>query len=199
MKKVALTTYDAARYCDVSPRTVVQWISDGKIKAYRTPGRHSRIKIKDFLEFLTKYNIPVPDELKAKRSCSGRKKILTVDDDQTTLLMIKQVLESDGSYDVETAVDGFDAGRKVTEFRPDLIILDIRMPGMDGYAVMKTIKKSAKLSRIKIVAVSSFFEEEGKAQALSLGADKCLDKPFDRKFFLNEIKMLLDDHGKGTR
>ncbi|OGX47185.1 MAG: hypothetical protein A2243_02195 [Omnitrophica WOR_2 bacterium RIFOXYA2_FULL_38_17] len=192
MKKKALTTSDIAEYCDVSPRTAVQWISEGKIKAYRTPGNHSRVKIEDFLTFLKNYNIPIPKEFISTDSQDNKKRILIVDDDKDMALTIERTLKLPRKYDIDLAFDGFDAGRKVIEFKPDLVILDIRMPGMDGYAVTKRIKDIPELLHTKIIAISAFFEEEGREKILSLGANVCLDKPFNKEDLLNGVGKLID-------
>ena len=98
MKKKALTTYDIAKYCDVSPRTAIQWISEGKIKAYRTPGNHCRVKIEDFIPFLKEYNIPIPKEFEMMRIADEEKRILIVDDDKNMALMIERILKLQGIY-----------------------------------------------------------------------------------------------------
>jgi len=192
MKKNALTTSDIAEYCDVSSRTAGQWISEGKIKAYRTPGNHCRVKIEDFLTFLRNYNIPIPKEFISTDSQDNKKRILIVDDDKDMALTIERTLKLPRKYDIDLAFDGFDAGRKVIEFKPDLVILDIRMPGMDGYAVTKRIKDIPELLHTKIIAISAFFEEEGREKILSLGANVCLDKPFNKEDLLNGVGKLID-------
>ena len=191
MNKKALTTYEIAKYCDVTPRTVVQWISEGKIKAYRTPGNHSRVKIENFLKFLGTYNIPIPHDFNALIESTGKKKILIVDDDKNMALSIQRAFTLKGEYELELAFDGFDAGRKVVIFNPDLVILDIKMPGMDGYAVAKRIKEIPETSSAKIIAISAFFDDEGKKRITSLGADACLDKPFSQEELLEKIESLL--------
>lgn len=187
MNKDVLTTYDIAKYCKVSPRTVVQWISKGMINAYRTPGNHSRVKVVDFLSFLKKYDMPVSKDLEIFQQRDQKKKILIVDDDRNMALSIKRILVLEGKYQLELAFDGFDAGRKVFEFKPDLVILDIRMPGMNGYEVAKRIKEMPDLQNTKIIAISAFFEEDGKDRILSLGADACLDKPYSQEVLLAAI------------
>ncbi|MBU1995902.1 MAG: response regulator, partial [Candidatus Omnitrophica bacterium] len=73
----------------------------------------------------------------------------------------------------------------------DLVILDIRMPGMDGYVVTKRIKNIPELLHTKIIAISAFFEEEGKDKILSLGANICLDKPFSKEDLLKNADKLI--------
>ena len=76
MKKESLTTKNIAEYCQVTQRTVVQWVNEDKLKFFRTPGKHIRVDRKDFLDFLKEYRMPVPDELIASSQESGKKKIL---------------------------------------------------------------------------------------------------------------------------
>ena len=192
MMKKALTTYEIASYCDVSPRTISQLINDGKIKAYQTPGNHSRVKRQDFLEFLKKYNIPIPKELESIDTIEG-KKILIVDDDKNMARSIKRILTLKGGFELELAFDGFDAGRKVVYFNPDVVILDIKMPGMDGYEVTKRIKEIPENAHVKIIAISAFFEQEGKNKIIALGADVCLDKPFSKEKLLQAIVEISGD------
>jgi len=191
MNKKALTTYEIARYCDVTPRTVVQWISEGKIKAYRTPGNHSRVKITDFLYFLKEYSIPIPKEFEPLEVEYGHKKILIVDDDKNMALSIKRLLNIKGDYELALAFDGFDAGRKVIEVKPDLVILDMRMPGMNGAAIAERIKGMPELAHTKIIAISAFFEQDGKENIMKIGVDACLDKPFHPEELLAKIVHLL--------
>ena len=188
MRRGPLTTGEIANYCHVTYRAVLKWIVAGKLKAYRTPGQHSRVEIEGFLDFLKEYNMPIPDEFTAG---NGRKKILIVDDDKNMARSIERILILKERFELEMAFDGFDAGRKVVMFKPDLVILDIRMPGMDGYEVTKRIKEIPELSYVKIIAISAFFEQEGEATIISLGADACLNKPFNEEMLLQTIEDLI--------
>lgn len=191
MKKRTLTTYDIARYCDVSPRTAIQWITEKKMESYRTPGNHCRVKVEDFIEFLKNYKLPIPNELTDELQIKAQKRILIVDDDQDMARSIERSLQRKRIYSLELAFDGFEAGIKLASFKPDLVILDIRMPGMDGYAVTEKIKAFPELKKTKILAISAFFEEEGRKKILELGAQKCMDKPFNRENMLLTVEELL--------
>jgi len=183
-----LTTGDVADYCHVSLRTVLFWIEEGKLHTYKTPGGHNRIKRSEFMEFMKKHEMPIPARFIHPEQ---RKKILIVDDDRNMVNALVRMLKRENRYDLDTAFDGFDAGRKILEFMPDIVILDIRMPGVDGYAVTKRIKLIPHDRNIKIIAVSAFFEEEGKNKILSFGADACLDKPFDNDKLVSLLDNLL--------
>jgi len=186
-----LTTGEIAKYCHVTYRCVLVWIEEGKLKAYKTPGGHNRVAPENFTGFLKKYNMPIPDEFKG----IVKKKILIVDDDVGMINSIKRILRMERKYIIDTAINGFEAGRKLYEFRPDLVILDIRMPGMDGYEVAKKIKSSLLSflgTDIKVIAASAYFEEDGKKRILDLGVEACLDKPFTNEELLTTLGELLN-------
>ncbi|HPN88925.1 MAG TPA: response regulator [Candidatus Omnitrophota bacterium] len=188
MQKRPLTTGEIAEYCHVTNRAVLKWIEEGSLRAYRTPGNHSRVSVEDFLEFLKVYNMPVPDEF---QGIPTKKKILIVDDDKNMANSIKRTLNVKEKYLADIAYDGFDAGRKLFYFKPDLVILDMRMPGLNGYEVAKRIKDFPESTHVKIIAISAFFEEEGKEKILAVGANCCLDKPFNQEELFKKIEELI--------
>jgi len=183
------TPAEIAKICHVSHRTVLVWIEEGKLSVYKTPGGHNRIKRPDFIEFLKKHKMPIPI---GEGFHGPRKRILIFDDDKNMVNAIVRVIKRENIYDIEVASDGFDAGRKLLEFMPDMVILDIRMPGIDGYAVTKRIKLIPHDKHVKIIAISAFFEEEGKAKIMSYGAAACLDKPVENEELLKLIKKQFD-------
>lgn len=180
MTKNTLTTYEIAQYAQVTPRTVIQWINEGKLKAFRTPGNHSRVAIEEFSSFLKKYNIPVPKEF-VTAPMDDKKRILIVDDDRGMVDTIRRVLTKEKVYELEMAYDGFEAGEKFASFKPHLIILDIRMPALDGYKVCSRIKSNPENKNVKILFISATIDEEAVAQMTKLRADGFLAKPFDIK------------------
>ena len=129
-----LTVFTASKYCNVSSKTIINWVEAGHIKAYRTVGGHRRIKKPDLEAFMRNQGIPIPEE----KEGGIRKKILVVDDDMIIVESIVQSLEEDEfDYEVISASDGFEAGLQVNHFKPDLLILDIMMPDIKGYEVCK--------------------------------------------------------------
>lgn len=187
MENKTLTTFDIAKHCNVTHRTVRQWISDGKLKSYRTPGNHSRVTFDDFKSFLAKYNMPIPDYIKA----NDKRRVLVVDDDVILVSIIKELLKRNGDFELETAYDGFSAGKEYSEFKPDLITLDIRMPKMDGLEVLRQIREDKKNHDVKIIVISGFAEEGERKMAKKLGADALFDKPFDNDELISKVKELL--------
>ncbi len=168
------TVFTASKYCNVSSKTIINWIDAGHIKAYRTPGGHRRINRKDLEEFMKKQGIPIPETV----SEDDRKKILVVDDDPIIVESIVQSLEEDEhDYEVISAADGFEAGLQVNHFKPHLLILDIMMPDIKGYDVCKKIKSTPETKDTKIIVLSAYLDEEKFARMKEYGADACFSKP----------------------
>lgn len=185
-----LTTGQIAQFCHVTHRAVLQWVASGKLKAYRTPGNHSRVSIEDFLAFLHQYNMPVPAELQLPVL---QKKVLIVDDDRGIVSSIQRMLTLENKYLIEVAYNGFEAGKKFATFSPDFIILDIRMPGMDGYQVCANIRSDPKNKSIKILAISGVSENDEIKKIMDLGADDYLGKPFSNKILKERISRMLGE------
>lgn len=185
-----LTVGDVARFCHVSRRTALTWVGVRKLKVYKTPGGHNRVREEDFVDFLKAYRMPIPDRFSG---VVHRRRILIVDDDKDVVNSIKKLLEIGRQYEIDTAFDGFDAGRKFLTGRPDLVILDMRMPGIDGFEVAKRIKRFSEGGQVKIVAISACYREEEKDKMLAAGADICVDKPFDSRRFMELINELLQN------
>jgi len=169
-----LTVFQASKYCNVSPRTIINWIEAGHIEAYKTVGGHRRIKKSDLQNFMRKQGIPIPE----KEITSERKRILIVDDDPIIVETIVQALEEEHyDYEIISASDGFEAGLQVNHFKPHLLILDIMMPDIKGYDVCKKIKSNEETKDIKIIVLSAYLDEEKFKKMKEYGADLCFSKP----------------------
>src|SRR3989339_789456 len=143
-----LTTFQVSKLLHVDITTVIDWIDSGKIPAYKTPGGHRRIEIKDLLEFLKKYRMPIPEELSTavdvqknqiiKQPQNNIKKILIVDDDKSILKYISIVIKKYfNNIEIELESEGFLAGKiiVITAFPTKLIREKIITAGADGYLI----------------------------------------------------------------
>lgn len=183
-----LTVFTASKYCNVSSKTIINWVDDGHIKSYRTVGGHRRIKRDDLEAFMRKQGIPIPEE----KVAGDRKKILVVDDDLIIVESIVQALEEDEyDYEVISASDGFEAGLQVKHFNPDLLILDIMMPDIKGFEVCKKIKSNEATKHIKIIVLSAYLDEDKFKQMTESGADICFSKPLPLSKLKEEVAQLL--------
>jgi len=175
----------AAEYCSISRGTLWRYVKSGDLKAFLTPGGHHRILKKDLESFMHEKGMHFPD-----RTDHGGEKILVVDDDPKTQKYLNKMLSSN-SYHIETASDGFEAGAKTIQFKPDLIILDLFMPGIDGFEVCKQIKENSNTSQIKILVLTGHDTQENRDRILQLGADAYLAKPVKKSLLIQNIKNLL--------
>jgi excisionase family DNA binding protein len=172
--KTVFTTGEAAKVCKVSQQTIIRCFDNGQLKGFRVPGsRFRRIPREALYKFMKDNGIPT-EALE-----SGKRKVLLVDDDVELVELISKVLEEDGRFEVRIANNGFDAGMMVKEYRPDLIILDVMLPDINGKEVCQRVRADNTLEDVRILCISGMIEED-KIQELKLaGADDFLHKPFD--------------------
>lgn len=170
-----LTTGQVAAHCQVTHKSVNNWIRDGKLHAYMTPGRHHRIRVRDLREFLAKSGLPPLDD-DGQPAPSGSGRVLVVDDEPLVVGTVSQMLRRWG-YEVGMAMNGFSAGLEIERFRPDLVVLDLMMPYMDGFGVCETVKTDPATRHIKVLVVTGFTEQGFIDRALASGADGWMAKP----------------------
>ena len=172
--KTVFTTGEAAKICKVSQQTIIRCFDNGQLKGFRVPGsRFRRIPRELLYKFMKDNGIPT-DALE-----SGKRKVLLVDDDVELVELMTKVLEEDGRFEVRVATTGFDAGMMVKEYRPDLIVLDVMLPDINGKEVCHRVRADPTLEDVRIICISGMIEED-KIQELRLsGADDFLHKPFD--------------------
>lgn len=121
---------------------------------------------------------------------SKQHKILIVDDEDRNLKLMSAVLDEEG-YIFDTARNGNEALEKAAAFAPDLLLLDIMMPLMDGYEVCKRLKANPKTAHIPIVLITALMDEESKIKGLAAGANDFLTKPINVTELLLRAKNLL--------
>lgn len=188
LEKSVFSTHDIAKICHVAPNTVWRWIKGGKLPFFNTGGGQSRVWRKDLITFLVRLKMPVPAELEAAEAF----RVLIVDDDKVVRKMVNKVISlMCPEAEVHEAGDGFDAGRKVSNLLPYLIVLDLRLPGVDGFEVCKAIRSDLKLKKSKILAISGHNVKESKRKVLAAGADSFMAKPLEVEPLREELKSWL--------
>lgn len=188
MKKKAYGTYDIAKFCHVMPSTIGRWIEEGKLPSFTTGGGHRRVWATDLLTFLRSHNIPVPPEL----SGEARLTILIVDDEASIRRAVRKIIALHfPDVDVQDAEDGFEAGHKISTLLPSLVILDLRLPGLNGFKVCQMIREDKQLKSTKVLALTGYSPEEAKKEILRVGADDFLAKPFDTEDLVSKIQKLI--------
>ena len=180
--KTVFTTGEAAKICKVSQQTIIRCFDSGQLKGFRVPGsRFRRIPRDQLFAFMKDNGIPT-DSLE-----SGKRKVLVVDDDTDLVDLIVDVLERDGRFEMRTVNNGFDAGMMVKEYRPDLIVLDVMLPDINGKEVCLRVRSDNTLEAVKIICISGMVEEDKIADLREAGANDFLHKPFSSDVLIERI------------
>jgi two-component system alkaline phosphatase synthesis response regulator PhoP len=127
---------------------------------------------------------------KAKGVIFIAKRILIVEDDPSVLRATSFILEKEG-YEVLTAVDGLGGLRKAKEENPDLLILDVMLPGIDGFEICHSLRAEAQTAQLSILMFSAKGQETDKATGLRVGADEYLTKPVEHSVLISKVEALL--------
>lgn len=171
--KTVFTTGEAAKICKVSQQTIIRCFDNGTLRGFRVPGSKFRRIPRDHLfSFMKENGIPT-DALE-----SGKKKILIVDDDQDLVDLMSDGFERHGQFDIRTANNGFDAGMQVREFRPDLVVLDVMLPDINGKEVCQRVRSDSALDMVKILCISGMVEQDKVEGLMAAGANDFMQKPF---------------------
>lgn len=190
MTEKAYTTFQISKFCNVNHRTVLTWIKKNKLKAFKTPGGHSRIRETDLLTFFDEFNIPVPGELRAAKD-----HILLVDDEENILNLIEEAIKSipelEGKVTITKCSNGIDALMMIGKEQPNLVFLDICMPYLDGYEVCKRVRSNPDTKDIEIVAISGKLAPEAESKVIAAGADDFIAKPFEIDVLQSKVRQVL--------
>ena len=178
-----LSTSQVAAILQVTATSVANWVDQGKLPAGRTAGGHRKILAGDLVEFLKKQKLPVPTELVA-----SLRPILVVDDQPEVAAWIADEIAADyPDLEILVAHDGFSAGDLVGSRKPAVVILDLRMPGMDGFEVCRRICEKPDTQRPQVIAITGHPSPQAEATILGLGARAYLTKPLDRQRLMDEL------------
>jgi len=185
--KTVFTTGEAAKICKVSQQTIIRCFDNGSLKGFRVPGsRFRRIPRDQLYAFMKDNGIPT-DALE-----SGKRKVLIVDDDEELVELLTDVFAKDGRFDIRTANNGFDAGMLVKEFRPDLVVLDVMLPDINGKEVCLRVRSDDSLEAVKIICISGMVEQDKVAELRVAGANDFMHKPFNVDRLLDRACDLLE-------
>ena len=186
-KKTVFTTGEAAKICKVSQQTIIRCFDNGTLKGFRVPGsRFRRIPRELLFSFMKDNGIPT-DALE-----SGKRKVLIVDDDEELVELMVDVFARDGRFEIKSANNGFDAGMQVREFRPDLVVLDVMLPDINGKEVCQRVRSDDTLESVKIICISGMIEQDKVADIRAAGADDFMQKPFSVDKLLDRCCDMLD-------
>ena len=180
-----LTTGEVASRCQVSVGTVKNWIEAGQLEAFRTPGRHFRIRASELQRFQAAFGFGA--------GTGESPRILVADDQQEFIeLAVDAIQDLVPGARVEGACGGYEALLRIGSFQPDLLLLDLRMPGLDGFEVCRRIKEAPATKATRIVAMTGFDDLEAQQLAMTCGADAFVIKRQSLTALCRQIKALLD-------
>ena len=177
-----LSLGSVAKRCNVSRTTVYRWIISGQLKAYSLPSGHFRVIPADLEEFCASFGITqnTSDGSGGRRAVPNRVNILVADDHPDALLLFKRVVERYlPEAAIHEAVNGVDTCIAVGKLRPQVLILDIMMPGMDGFAVLQELLHRPELAHSRVVVVSAYepFARIEELARLNPQIVACMRKP----------------------
>ncbi len=181
-KPVVYSALEVANICGVVNQTAINWIRNGYLKAFKTPGGQFRVYPDDLAEFMEGRNMDVPDDVAAccTRRRYGSRSLLIVDDDKGLNTVVAKYMQKQLSgIEVLQAFDGFEAGSQMAERKPSCLILDLDLPGIDGFELCKKINENKNFGSPAIIVVTALENQEVEAQVKSLGVKQFFRKPLN--------------------
>ncbi|ADK82836.1 response regulator [Sediminispirochaeta smaragdinae] len=196
-KKVRIfSALEVANICGVVNQTAINWIKSNHLKAFTTPGGQYRIYAEDLLSFLEERGMRIPEELEDLQRQKDQDKVLIIDDDRELNDMLKQFFSRKmPDWQISQAFDGFEAGVVLSREKPDIVILDIDLPGVNGHQLCTKIKKDESLGSPVIISVSGLDDEAESEKIISEGADAFFAKPVDFGSLLAAVQDLVAARG----
>lgn len=167
-----LTTRKIAEMVGVSERTVANWIDRNQLSAHRTPGGHRRVSPEDLVGFLRSRQMPIPDDF------ADAPRILIVEDEPDVARTLESALRhADPRYEVTVIGNGISALLHIGSEKPDLVLLDVMIPGMDGFEVCRKLRASPVCREVSVLFVTAYSDLDPETVMERTGAAGLLRKP----------------------
>ena len=191
---VLLSPSEAAELLNVSPVTLRQWSQKGRIPFQITPGGHRRYKRSELYSFAKIMGMELSDP--SARAQTGfvpgkplqSLSILIVDDNKELCEFLKVMLERyEPNWQITLAHDGFEAGLRVQQLKPDVMIVDLNLPGLNGDELCLNIKSIDDLKHVRLIGMSGMIDAAGIDQFLRAGAEIVLEKPITQEDLTKSI------------
>lgn len=198
--KNLLKISQVAKIAGVLPSTVRYYTDIGLLHVSgETPGGHrlydreSTLQTIREIQFLNQKGMTMDDIKKELTLKKTNKKILVIDDEPEIGKLVEQIVADNfPNCEVKVVYDGFTAGKLLSDYIPDLIILDIMLPGVNGFEVCQQIRHTPILANVKILSVTGYDSPENIQKIKDCGANDYLAKPMDIKILKQKISELLD-------
>ncbi|MBM2839645.1 MAG: Response regulatory protein [Bacteroidetes bacterium] len=182
--KKPLSVGQVAEICRVSKKTVLNWIYDGGLKAFTTYGGHYRVWPANVKKFLITTGMDIPFDFVDDRTTH----ILIIDDDYDFSTILKSAIVAElPDVDVTVTDDGYEGLMLIGELKPQLVILDIKMPKLDGFQVLELLKTRKAEQEVKVLVITGYLDPETRQQLSKTIADHWMDKLTDINTMIKTI------------
>ena len=169
-----LKTNDAASYLGVSRSSLTNWAKQGLINGGLTPGGHYRFTISELDRFATERGLNISKKMVQDRDAT---RLLVIDDDPAFREFVKDALDVFSPYELREAVDGMQGALLIGTWKPHLVIVDLRMPNMNGVEFCRMVKANPDTADVKVIIASAYLSSEVREEITQLGVDVVLEKP----------------------
>ncbi|MEM5947555.1 response regulator [Spirochaetia bacterium 38H-sp] len=192
-KNQVFSANQIAKICGVVNQTVINWIRDGHLVAFRTPGNQYRVYKDELLKFLEKRQIRIPDYLNDdNQNSTPTYKLLIVDDDEEiNNLIYRFIIKKFKNFDIRQAYNGFEAGKLLASHKPDIVLLDIDLPGLNGHELCRQIKNDSEFGSPIVFVITGLDSDDDREKILEEGADDFFGKPIDFDLLYKKIKKVM--------
>ena len=189
VRRKSLSTGDIARYCQVTPATVVNWIKAGKLEVYTTPGGQYRMDVGDFVDFLRENKLPIPEELQP----SNERRLLLIDNDPEVLERATQAIaQALSTVILEESDNGYDGLIKLGSFKPHAVLIDMALPGIDVGEAVRRLRANNETRNMFVVTVGGDeADPEVMRKVRRIGVDAMLNRPLKYDELTRTIARLL--------
>ena len=196
-KTVLYSALEVAKLCGVVNQTAINWIKNNHLKAFNTPGGQFHVYPEDLMEFMRSRNIQVPVEVRI--ACGERVSVsdslIIVDDDRgLNSVVAKFISKKLPSLPVYQAFDGFEAGSLMSEKQPSILLLDLNLPGIDGFDLCRKINESERFGKPAIIIITALENEEVEAKVKELGVKSFMKKPLDLVKIVETVNNILSEN-----
>ena len=193
-KTIVYSALEVANICGVVNQTAINWIRNGYLKALSTPGGQYRIYLEDLVDFMKDRNMKIPTELleasQQKKSISAS--ILIVDDDRGLNQVVTKFIEKEiPDLSIFQAFDGFEAGAIMAEKKPNIILLDLDLPGVNGEDLFKKINASEEFGKPVVCVMTALKDETVLDRLKDNGVENFFIKPLNLVEISDTVKDLI--------
>lgn len=170
-----LKTNDAALYLGVSRSSLTNWAKQGLITGGLTPGGHYRFTVAELARFAVARGLHL--DRKPIAAVRDQVRLLVIDDDPAFREFVKDALDVFSPYELREAADGMQGALLIGTWHPELVIVDLRMPNMNGVEFCRMLKANPETATVRIIIASAYLSPEVRAEITELGVDVILEKP----------------------